>query len=126
MLSRHTFGGRRKGFRRGPDQENGGYVDRYSASLLFFLILIAGLNILDSLFTMIILDHGGTEANPLVRSAIEVYGRHFWAWKFSIVSLNLILLCLHSWFRYVRKIVMGLAFVYLAIVLYQIVLISVR
>jgi hypothetical protein len=112
--------------RRKPDQENGGYVDRYSASLLFFLIMIAGLNILDSLFTMIILDHGGTEANPLVRSAIEVYGNHFWAWKFSIVSLNLILLCLHSWFRYVRKIVMGLAFVYLAIVLYQIVLMSLR
>lgn len=53
-------------------------MDRYGARLLFFLVLIIGLNILDSFFTMIILECGGYEVNPIVRSAIEVYGDDFW------------------------------------------------
>ena len=102
------------------DQRRGGYVDRYSPSLLFFLLLIVGLNLLDALFTMMILDYGGWEVNPIVRSAMEVYGDHFWIWKFSIVSVNVILLCLHCKFKYVKKIILGICMVYLAIVLYQI------
>jgi len=124
MLSRFTFWGRRKELRRKADQGRGGYVDRYTPSLLFFLVLIVGLNILDALFTMMILDHGGWEVNPIVQSTIEVYGDHFWIWKFVVVSLNATLLCLHSKFRYVEKIIAGICVVYLAIVLYQIVLMA--
>ena len=120
ILSRFTFRGRRKILRREEDQKRGGYVDRYSPNLLFFLISIVGLNILDALFTMMILDYGGWEVNPVVRSAIEVYGDHFWVWKFFLVSGNVILLCLHSKFKYVKKIILGICLVYLAIVLYQI------
>ena len=67
------------------------------------LILIVGLNILDSSFTMIILEFGGWEVNPIVRAAMDVYGDQFWVWKFLLVSFNLVLLCLHSRFRYVNK-----------------------
>ena len=42
--------------------------DRYSAPLFFLLVSITGLNVLDSLFTMMILDLKGWEANPVVRS----------------------------------------------------------
>ncbi len=119
ILSRYTFGGRRKMLRRKADQQGGGYVDCYSASLLFFLVLIVGLNVIDALFTMIILDHGGWEVNPLVRSAMTVYGDHFWVWKFALVSVNVILLCLHSRFRYVQRIIWGISFLFLAIILYQ-------
>ncbi len=120
ILSRYIFWGRRKILRREEDRKMGGYVDRYSPTLLFLLLSIVGLNVLDSLFTMMILDYGGWEANPIVRSAIEVYGDHFWIWKFSIVSLNVILLCLHSKFKYVKKAILGICLVYLATVLYQI------
>ena len=120
ILSRFTFWGRRKMLRRKEDQRRGGYVDRYSPSLLFFLLLIVGLNLLDALFTMMILDYGGWEVNPIVRAAIGVYGDRFWVWKFLIVSVNVILLCLHVKFKYVRKIILGICLVYLAIVIYQI------
>lgn len=120
ILSRFTLWGRRKILRREEDQKRGGYVDRYSPSLLFFLLSIVGLNVLDALFTMMILDYGGGEVNPVVGSAIEVYGDHFWVWKFSLVSVNVILLCLHSKFKYVKKIILGICLVYLAIVLYEI------
>jgi hypothetical protein len=122
LLSRHTLWGRRKTLRRKEDQERGGYVDRYDPGLLFFLVLIVGLNVLDSLFTMIILECGGSEINPIVGSAIEVYGDHFWVWKFTIVSVNIILLCLHSRFRYVNKILLSITILYLGIISYQVLL----
>jgi hypothetical protein len=122
LLSRYTLWGRRKTLRRKEDQERGGYVDRYDSSLLFFLVLIVGLNVLDSLFTMIILECGGWEINPIVRSAIEVYGDQFWVWKFTIVSVNIVLLCLHSRFRYVDKILLWITILYLGIISYQVLL----
>jgi hypothetical protein len=122
LLSRYTLWGRRKTLRRKEDQERGGYVDRYDSGLLIFLILIVGLNVLDSVFTMIILECGGWEANPIVRSAIEVYGDQFWVWKFTIVSVNVILLCLHSSFRHVEKILLWITILFLGVISYQVLL----
>ncbi len=95
-------------------------MDRYSPGLLFILVLIVGLNVLDALFTMMILDDGGREINPVVRSVIQLYGEGFWIWKFFIVTVPLILLCLHSQFRQVRTILIFISAIYLGIVLYQI------
>ena len=122
LLSRYTLWGRRKAFRRKEDRERGGYIDRYDSGLLFFIVMIVGLNVLDSLFTMIILDCGGWEINPIVQSAIEVYGDKFWLWKFMIVSVNLILLCIHSRFRYVNRVIFWITILYLGIILYQVLL----
>jgi len=103
-----------------------GLEDRYSAGLFFMLILIVGLNILDSFFTMIILDHGGCEVNPIVRCVIELYGDRFWVWKFFLVSFSLIFICLHSNFGRVRTLINAVAFIYISVVLYQIFLITYR
>jgi hypothetical protein len=119
-LSRFTLWGQRMTFRREEDKKRGGYVDRYSSGLLFLLILVVGLNVLDVLFTMMILDNGGWEINPVARSVIEVYGDGFWAWKFAIVSVPLILLCLHSKFRMVLTIIISISVFTTIVVLYEI------
>lgn len=119
-LSRYTFLGRRKYFRRKAEQQKGGYVDQYSTGLFFFLVLIVGLNILDAFFTLMILDLKGWEANPVVRSVIDLYGTEFWIWKFFIVSVSLALLCLHSRFRLVKEAIIGISCLYLVVVAYQI------
>ena len=119
-LSRYTFLGRRKTIRRKTDQQQGGYVDRYSSALLFFLISIIGLNVLDAFFTLMILDLKGWEANPVVQSVINLYGTKFWIWKFSIVSISLALLCLHSRFRLVRELIVAIGCLYFMVVVYQI------
>jgi hypothetical protein len=119
-LSRYTFFGRRRTLRRRSDQQRGGYVDRYSSSLFFFLVAIVGLNVLDALFTMMILDLKGWEANPAVRSVIDLYGTKFWIWKFSIVSVSLALLCLHSRFRLVKEIIIAVGCLYVIVVAYQV------
>ncbi len=125
-LSKFTIWGRRRTFRREEDKKRGGYVDRYGSGLLFILMLVAGLNVLDALLTMMILDDGGWEVNPVVRSVIHLYGERFWAWKFVIVSFPLVLLCLHSKFRMVLTIILGISAFMTTVVFYQIYLIVFR
>jgi hypothetical protein len=91
--------------------------------LLFLLVLILSLNVLDAFLTMMILEDGGWEMNPVVRSAIQLYGDRFWVWKFVTVSVPLILLCLHSKFRLVTPVLLGISAVYMTVVLFQVLLI---
>ena len=121
-LSRFAIKGGRRGFRRIEDQERGGYVDRYGSGLFFLIVLIAGLNVIDALLTMMILEDGGWELNPIVRSVIQLYGDKFWIWKFLIVSVSLILLCLHSKFRVATHAILGVGMIYIAVILFQILL----
>jgi hypothetical protein len=69
---------------------------------------------------MIILDHTGWEFNPVVKSVMNIYGDGFWIWKFAIVSISLVLLCLHSKFKPVKQIIIALSLIYLLTILYQI------
>ncbi len=68
---------------------------------------------------MMILDNKGWEFNPVVRSAMNIHGDKFWIWKFTIVSLCLTLLCIHSKFKPVKQIIVGLSLIYLLTILYQ-------
>jgi hypothetical protein len=74
------------------------------------------------LFTMMILDDGGWEINPIVRSIIQLYGDGFWIWKFAIVSIPLILLCLHSKFRLAMPAILGITTISVFVILYEILL----
>jgi hypothetical protein len=120
----YTFFGRRRWLRRKSDQEKGRYLDRYSPALFFFIVLILALNILDSFFTMMIMDLGGVELNPIISVIMKFHGYKFWIWKFVIVSICLVLLCFHRGFKLVRKIVILISSMYLLIVLYQILIVS--
>ena len=117
--------------RRRPTPKFGYYAffgrrkdDRYSAPTFFFLVSITGLNILDSLFTMIIMDMGGWEANPVVKAAMDAHGDHWWVWKFAMVSSCLLLLCLHSRYRLAKRMMIFLTSAYLAVITYQVYLIQ--
>jgi hypothetical protein len=123
-LSRYVFGGERRTLRRKKDQKAGGYVDRYSPTLFFFLISIVGLNILDAFQTIMLLDLGGREVNPIVRSAMQLFGDNFWIWKFFIASASVVFLCLHSKFRKAKPIIVFATLLYIVIVFYHFLLIS--
>ncbi len=119
-LTWFTFFGQRRTIRRKEEHQRGGYVDRYSPTLFFFLVLIIGLNVLDAFLTMLILDEKGWEANPVVRSVIELYGTGFWVWKFFMVSFCIALLCLHSKFKLVKEMIILLSGLYTLVIAYQI------
>src|SRR5262245_61233502 len=57
-------GGRRRGARREGEAENA-FVDVYDARMLALLMWIALTNVADSFFTMVHLQGGGSEANPV-------------------------------------------------------------
>lgn len=95
-------------------------MDRYGSGLFFLIVFIVGLNVMDALLTMMILKDGGWEMNPIVRSAIQVYGDKFWIWKFGIVSIPLVLLCLHSKFRSATAAILGIGVIYVAAILFQV------
>ena len=94
--------------------------------LFFLLVLILGLNILDSLFTKMIIDLGGQESNPLVRSFIELHGDMFWTWRIVIASVALVLLYLHRGFIMVQRMIIAIGLIYIVIVVYQMYLIFYR
>lgn len=110
-------------FRRKEDQVRGGYVDRYSPRLFILLVLIVVFNILDAILTTIILDGGGWELNPVVRAAIATYGDKFWVWKFTIVSIAVVTLCLLSKVKGVKYLVAATTCLYAGVVMYEIYLI---
>lgn len=125
LLSRHTFfRGRRKAFRRREDRQRGGFVDRYSPWLFAVLVWIAALNILDALFTHLILERGGTELNPVAAWAIAAFGNHFVVWKLSVICVSLLILCLLSKHRFARVVIATSAALYSGVVCYQLVLLS--
>ena len=120
MLSWYAFLGRRQGFRRESDREKGGYTDRYSLRLFFLFASILCLNILDVFLTNTIVHQKGWKLNPMIRSVMEMSGERFWIWKFAIISVALIILCLHIHFKLAKKIIVVLSSIYFLIILYQI------
>jgi NADH:ubiquinone oxidoreductase subunit H len=125
-FSRFTLWGRRRTFRRKIDQQKGGYVDHYSALLFPLLISAVVLNVLDAFSTITVLNLGGWEVNPIVRSGIEVYGDKFWVWKFFIVSACVVFLCLHCKFKRAKLIIVSLNIYYIFVVFFNVVQIICR
>ncbi len=120
MLSGYTFFGRRQGFRRESDQRKGGYTDRYSLKLFLFVVSILCLNILDVFLTHTAVRQKGWKLNPMIRSIMGMSGERFWIWKFAIISVALIVLCLHIHFKPAKKIIVVLSSIYFLTILYRI------
>ena len=79
---------------------------------------------MDAWLTMTILKNGGWEMNPVVSSVIQLYGNRFWIWKFAIVSIPLMLLCLHSKFRLAVPALWAISVFYTMVIFFQIFLIA--
>lgn len=94
-------GGRRKGARRGGEGESS-FVDLYGTGLLAAVLWIALLNAADSFFTIVHLQAGGSEANPIA-NLLLMTGRVNFVWlKSGIISLALVVLCVHKNFGLAR------------------------
>jgi hypothetical protein len=70
FVSTLKFGGRREAFRRKGEGQNR-YVDCLSIRTIVLTLLIFTLSTLDALFTLIHLQNGGSELNPLMRQIIQ-------------------------------------------------------
>jgi len=78
IVQPRRMAGRRSADRRFP------MLDRFDGGLLALAILLMGLSVLDSVFTLTLLARGGTEANPVMNWLL---GHSVWA--FSSVKMLL-------------------------------------
>lgn len=101
-FSRYTFfGGRRKNARRSEERE-GSFIDQYSPRLVLLLVWIALMNAADSFFTLLHIQAGGIELNPVAGALLALGRSGFVATKGIAITLPLVVLCQHKNFALAR------------------------
>jgi len=124
VFSRFTLHGRRHAFRRDTEGGNA-YVDRYSPAMVVALVAIVALCVLDALFTLLYLQRGGSELNPIMAAAIEVGIVPFLLIKNGLTILGVLFLCLHKNFRLVKPLILGILLLYVLLLGYHLYLTTV-
>ncbi|QDU67375.1 DUF5658 family protein [Engelhardtia mirabilis] len=119
------LGGRRRGNRRG-NEEQGVFVDLYGTKLWLLIFWIAAMNIADSYFTLVHLQAGGVEVNPLADRMLLTGRSGFVLLKSGLIATALVVLCLHKNFWIARFGLWGAAGVYTLLVAYHLSLFGVE
>lgn len=105
------------------------FVDRYPPTLRYLAVGILLLCNVDAFLTLHILDAGGSELNPLMDTLLNTSLPSFFYTKLLLTALGLTVLIVYynfRWFRVVRVgyLLFGSFFVYAALVVYELVLIT--
>lgn len=95
------WGGRRQRHRRSEEQGNA-FVDVYGTRLWLVVMWIVLMNIADSFFTLVHLQNGGVEANPMAQALLTTGREGFVFWKSGLIGLALVVLTIHKNFPMAR------------------------
>ena len=121
-LSRYAlWGGRRRRARR-SDEAEGSFVDVHETWLLGALLWIALMNVGDSFFTLVHLQNGGTEVNPVAAVLLNTGRTGFVVLKSSVIALSLCVLCIHKNFYLARVGLWTAALAYTLLCVYHLLL----
>ena len=112
-------GGRRRAVRRGEEVE-GSFLDLYGTRLLMILMWIALLNVADTFFTLVHLQGGGRELNPVADLLLGTGRMGFVLWKSLLISSALVVLCVHKNFLLSRIGLWAAAISYTTLIAYHI------
>lgn len=118
LLGSLHFGGRRRGFRRDGEERNR-YVDRPSKEIVALSLLTVVLSVLDALFTLLHLEGGGREVNPVMGLALGAGVSWFLSLKIGLTGLGVVFLAIHQNFRLSRVALHGVALTYSALLAYH-------
>jgi len=126
LLSKYVIYGRRKFNRRRSDQLTNYYVDRYGIKSVVAFIIILILCVVDAKITILILEEGGIEVNPLMRFAMKMGPVYFQIIKYMITCACLVLLIIHKNFILldgklnVKSLVKVILILYVLLVIYEV------
>jgi hypothetical protein len=95
------WGGRRRRPRRGHERE-GSFVDRYGSRVVCLVLWIALMNVGDSFFTLVHLQAGGVELNPVAKLLLSTGRWNFVFVKSILIALALVVLAVHKNFHLAR------------------------
>ncbi len=122
-FSRYTlFGGRRRAGGRREGENDGAFVDQYSCKLALAMLWIAAMNSLDSFFTLLHLQSGGIELNPVADTMLSTGRLGFVASKSLLIIVPLVVLTLHKNFPLARAGIWTAAAAYTLLVGYHLTL----
>lgn len=110
--------GRRHGARRAGEGHNT-YVDHTHRRVILMVCLITVCSILDALFTLLYIERGGVEANPLMARAIGLGTGTFVGLKMGLTGIGTVLLALHQNFRLGLRGLYAIALIYLILLAYH-------
>lgn len=79
-----------------------GYVDRYSRRDVALILAVFVMNVGDAFLTMLWLDRGGREANPIMDFFLDIGPGAFLLQKCLVVGIWLVILLVHKNFRFAR------------------------
>lgn len=124
------FRHRRRGHRRSHDANHHHYVDWHEPWLLALAMGIAFLCVTDAYLTLLILERGGEEVNPVMRWLLEHDSQAFLLVKLALTAGCVAFVIAHKRFRLWRRIsgyqiLWSVFFVYVGLISYQIGLLSV-
>ncbi|MGF1615093.1 MAG: DUF5658 family protein [Gammaproteobacteria bacterium] len=124
---RFVLRGRRRMLRRASDQQ-GVCLDWHPTSLWLAALGILLLSATDAALTLVLIQHGATEANPLLRPlVVRDDVQQFLTLKLFLTAVPLVLLVAHSRlviYGYIRveRVIYGLVLIYLAVIAYELTL----
>ena len=95
MLSPYTFLGRRRGGRR-SSESTATYVDRLRPGTIWIALTIVTLSGLDALLTLLQLENGAVEANPVMDLALSQGVGAFLVCKGVLTVIGVLVLAIHQ------------------------------
>jgi len=116
--SHALLGGRRRVVRRVEEQE-GSFVDLHGARLWCLILWVALMNIGDSYFTLVHLQAGGVELNPVAAALLRTGRFGFVFTKSILIALALVVLAVHKNFFLARVGLWTAAGTYTLLVIYH-------
>ena len=94
--ARHLLRGKRERVRRRIDRDRIIYLDRYSKPLFRLIMLILVFSVLDAFLTLLLIEHGAIELNPLMAFYLNRGPATFIAVKYALTSLSVFVLLIYS------------------------------
>lgn len=82
--------GQREFIRRKEDRDKIFYVDRYNSALFGMIVTILFLSAIDALLTLLLLNHGAYEINPIMAYYLRIGPYTFWAVKYALTSVGVL------------------------------------
>jgi hypothetical protein len=122
LLRSLRFCGRRVSGRR--KAEGGIYVDRLSPRVVTLVLFVVCCSALDALLTLMHIQQGGHEANPVMEMAMNQGTTSFIAAKMALTSLGTVLLAIHQNFWLGMRGLYALALIYAGLLVYHLIIYS--
>ncbi|MBI5788318.1 MAG: hypothetical protein HZA78_05635 [Candidatus Schekmanbacteria bacterium] len=122
LFSKYTFWGERRHNRRQNDRSQGYYVDKPHQEIIGLVFAIGALCVLDAVLTLYHIDNGASEANPIMNYFLSKGTLYFLFFKALITIPGLVVLLQHQNFARMRIVINLIAYLYLFVVLYHLVL----